>query len=414
MLSTEDRTRLRDLAKRVKEAANSPKEMHKKEVIKKLNSLQDVTPPVFLGVTGEIMEHYMPYNKSVSMDSDHLFDGTEYWLKWRLFRSDYFDDGMPVVDTFHIGIDAHVSDWMDGYHRVLLNADKTGTKFEPCLKEFSDFKKMRKPQLTVNWQSCNDTFDKIEDVLGDILVLKKGPQFFQTIGWGESMIDQYVEMRGLEQTYFDMIDNPEFVHEVMNFMTEGHLELLEQYKQNGLLVMNNEDNHIGSSSVAFTDELEPAPGEPITEKNLWGFAEAQELSDVSPEMLEEFVLPYQAKLINKFGLSLYGCCEDISRKIPSLEKYIHNLRMVSISPLCNHEIAAENVGKKYVYAWKQHPVFLNQFDEAAIAKDLKEKLEITKNCHVAILMLDAFEFGNDFERFKKWVDLAKKAAEERG
>lgn len=412
MLSAKDRNRLRDLAKRVKEAADSPAETEKRERIKRLNSLERVRPPVFLGFTGEMMEGFLPFDKTVSIESDPLFKGVEYWLCWRIFRSAELGDDMPVSDVFHTPVDFSVSDWMDGYSRVLMNADKTSRRFEPCLKEFSDFKRMRKPILTVNWKSSDEAYEKVCDAIGDILRIVKGSPFFQTVGWGESIIDQFAEMRGLEQLYYDMVDNPGFVHEVMAFMTDAKLELLSEYKRQGLFVMNNGDNHIGSSSVAYTDELEPLPGEAVIEKNLWGFAHAQELSDVSPAMLEEFVLPYQARIINRFGLSLYGCCEPNEDKIGVISKYIHNLRMVSISPFVNHEKAAEVIGGRYVYAWKQHPGLIASFDPQAIENDLRRTLDITRGCRVAILMLDAFEYGNDLTRFAKWIDIAKRVAAE--
>lgn len=403
---------LRDLAKRVREAADSPEESEKRNRIKQLNSLRRVKPPVLLGVTGEIMEHYMPYKESVTIESDEFFKGVEYWLRWRLARKEILGDDMPVSDVFHTGIDFHVSGWMDGYNTVRMNADKTGSSFKPCINEFSDFKKMKQPEITVNHRGTDETYDKVNDAIGDILKVVKGSQFTQTIGWGESMIDQFVEMRGLEQVYYDMMDNPGFIHEVMDFMTEAKLRLLDGYRANGLLVMNNEDNHIGSSGIGYTDELDPLPGEDPTEKNLWGFAQAQELQGVSPEMLEEFVLPYQARIINRFGLSLYGCCEAIESKIEVISRYVHNLRMVSVSPFADHAIAADVIGSRYVYAWKQHPGFICNFDPAAIEKDIRRTLDITRNCNVAILMLDAFEFGNDFTRFRQWIDIAKRVAGE--
>ena len=67
----------------------------------------------------------------------------------------------------------------------------------------------------------------IQDVLGDILEILPGRPFMCTDGWGESMIDLLVEMRGLEKFYIDMIDAPEFVHEAMRLMTDMKSRLLE-------------------------------------------------------------------------------------------------------------------------------------------------------------------------------------------
>ncbi|MHB8962861.1 MAG: hypothetical protein ACYC5K_06875, partial [Saccharofermentanales bacterium] len=81
-MNDSDRMMLRDLARRVREAADSPEESEKRGRIKQLNSLHRVKPPVLLGVTGEIMEHYMPYRESATIGSDEFFKGVEYWLRW--------------------------------------------------------------------------------------------------------------------------------------------------------------------------------------------------------------------------------------------------------------------------------------------------------------------------------------------
>lgn len=413
-MNLKERMILRDLARQIKDIAKSAEEIEKRERFKTINSLKRVKPPVLLGITGEIMEHFLPYKDSVQIESDPFFQGIEYWLRWRLARREKLGDDAPVSDIFHTAIDYTVTGWNDKYHSVRMNADKSGSRFEPCLINYSDINKLSKPHLTIRQKTTDETYNKVCDAIGDILRVVKGSPFTQTIGWGESMIDQYVEMRGLEQTYYDMIDEPDFIHEVMEFMTTAKLELLDEFRKHGLLVMNNEDNHIGSSSLGYTDILETKPGEAPCEKNLWGFAQAQELHNVSPDMLETFVLPYQARIINRFGLSLYGCCEAIENKVEVISRYITNLRMISVSPFANHETAAEKIGSKYVYAWKQHPGFISNFEPEAIEKDLARTLVITEKCNVVILMLDAFEFGNDYSRFRKWIDIAKRTVEKRG
>lgn len=81
---------------------------------------------------------------------------------------------------------------------------------------------------------------------------------------------------------------------VMEFMTRGKLRLLESCKEAGLLISNNCGVNIGSSSAGYSNDLPPLDenGGMVTECDLWGFAQAQEFSEVSGEMLERFVLPY--------------------------------------------------------------------------------------------------------------------------
>jgi hypothetical protein len=140
-------------------------------------------------------------------------------------------------------------------------------------------------------------------------------------GWGWSAIDILCELRGLENLYMDFILAPEFVHEAMEFITQGILEYKKTILENGWLKLNNfsyvrqANTPLGSNGLSITDEL---PGRDysgtVRYSDLWGYSEAQELSDVSPEMHLEYVLPYQKRLTSDFGLLSYGCCESNDKK----------------------------------------------------------------------------------------------------
>ena len=66
---------------------------------------------------------------------------------------------------------------------------------------------------------------------------------------------------------------------------------------------------MAQESFAFNHEL---PTENVTRTTqCWGFLESQESTAVSPETFGEFVFPYQDRLVRRFGLLSYGCCERV-------------------------------------------------------------------------------------------------------
>ena len=75
---------------------------------------------------------------------------------------------------------------------------------------------------------------------------------------------------------------------------------------------------------------------------------------ISPEMMKEFLLPYQIPILEQFGLSAYGCCEDMTKKIDIL-KEIKNLRRIAVTPWSNLLACAEEIGKDYVLSWRPSP-----------------------------------------------------------
>ena len=76
-------------------------------------------------------------------------------------------------------------------------------------------------------------------------------------------------------------------------------------------------------------------------------------------MYKEFVLPYLAKLSERFGLVYYGCCERVDDRLEMIIDAIPNLRSVSVSGWSNLAKTAEILGKNYVYSRKPTPAHIS-------------------------------------------------------
>jgi hypothetical protein len=418
MLNNNQKQYIRDISKQFKEYCESDKNQKLIQKYKDINSLKLPGSPTFTTtLPNRLTDEYckkaadeLRKGKSSPISDDPVFSGIESHILWLMGRVKYGDD-FPVSNTIHTGRYYWTTPWMEGMKSVSFGIEKTSVKFEPCLIEYSDFKKMRVPELHIDRKIADSKYEQINDVLGDILPVVKGAPYFTAHGWGDSMIDQYFHMRGNEQTYYDLADAPGFVHEVMEFMTQGQLKLIRQLEDENLLVLNNLDMQLGSAGKGFCDELPGNDYDPchILTKNLWGFAQAQEFAGISDKMLEEFILPYQARVINQFGLSLYGCCDAMDVRVKSVEKYIKNLRMLSVSPVTNHEIAASLCEGKYVYAWKPQPTNVVFFDEKAIREEAERVFELTKKCCISVILLDVYT-DEEPERFIKWLRIMRETA----
>ena len=77
--------------------------------------------------------------------------------------------------------------------------------------------------------------------------------------WTLGMTWTLVNLRGLEQIMFDMVDNPDGLHRLMAFLRDGHLAKLDYLERNGLLSLNNDGTYVGSGGFGWTHEL-PAAG----------------------------------------------------------------------------------------------------------------------------------------------------------
>jgi hypothetical protein len=214
---------------------------------------------------------------------------------------------------------------------------------------------------------------------------------------------------------YDLHEEPEIIHRLMAFLRDGTMAILDFLEKEGLLTLNNEDDYVGSGGYGWTKQL-PAKGFDghVRLKDLWGSAEAQEFTVVSPAMYEEFVFPYQLPLLERFGLACYGCCEPLHDRW-HIVKRIPNLRRVSVSPWCNREKMVEYLGNKYIYSLKPNPSALaqNHFDGDAIRADIADTLDKAKGCHVEVFMKDTHTIGNDPSRVINWVRIVREEIDKR-
>jgi hypothetical protein len=141
---------------------------------------------------------------------------------------------------------------------------------------------------------------------------------------------------------------------------------------------------------------------------MWGFCESQETVGVSPEMFAKFIFPYQLPLLQQFGLNCYGCCEPLDARW-SIIRATPNLRRVSTSPWADLQRMASCLEDKYVLSWKPSPADLagSTIDEELIRSKLRHALEVTRGCHLEILMKDNHTIGHNPQNVTRWVELAR-------
>ena len=142
-------------------------------------------------------------------------------------------------------------------------------------------------------------------------------------------------------------------------------------------------------------------------KDCRSFGMAQMFTTVSPKMHEEFEIDLVKPLYDGFGLMYYGCCEPLHHKIGIIRK-LSNVRKISVSPWADIDIAADNIGRDYVFSSKINPVFIAvDFSEDAIAGQVKHVLEATRRngTPVELILKDVSTVQYDISRLERWHDL---------
>lgn len=216
----------------------------------------------------------------------------------------------------------------------------------------------------------------------------------------------------MNNIFLDFIDHPEELKELMSTISSGYLQKLDYLEEQNLLSLNNDGTYVGSGGFGFTDEL---PAEDFRSKvrcrDIWGFTESQETVNVSPDMYEEFIFPYEKPIMGRFGLTCYGCCEPLHTRWHVVKRH-HNLRRVSCSPWVDIEKMAQNLEDDYIFSMKPNPMIVSNpaVEKDAIRRDIRRNFEITKDRIVEIIMKDNHTIGNRPENLVEWCTIAKEEA----
>ena len=182
-----------------------------------------------------------------------------------------------------------------------------------------------------------------------------------------------------------------------------------QYVDQNLLSLNNDNTYQNSGGNGFTDEL-PKPGfDPARVRlcDMWASAETQEFAQVSPRMHAEFALPYEKRLLEPFGLTGYGCCEDLTRKLDDVFT-IPAIRRISVAPTANVAACAEKMQDRYILSWKPDPTFVcGDFNPDKLRAYIRRALDVSRGCVMEMILKDTHTCDHHPERFDEWSRIAR-------
>lgn len=402
---------LRELGKEYAEAEALPVHREKAELWRKLNRLEPVRPLVWIN---EVPWHEMNVEDELTLRcEDPVCRGWETHLRyalyqWRHFRGDMVLD--PLLYSPYVFADTGY-----GYEQDTRSSgmEMGAVDFIPHICSRADVDKITTPEITPDWEAternCTRMAETFEGVIG---VEKRGVVHEWCAAW-----DNLVRWYGIQELYTDMVDNPELVRESARRYMEATNARLDQLEALGLLAGSNNNFRVGSGGLGITDEL-PQPDcdwAHARPRDLWGTATGQIFSEVSPAMHEEFCLQFERPYLERFGLSCYGCCEPLHRKVEMLRS-VKNMRRLSMSPFIDLDIAVEEVGADFVFSSKPNPAYLagEAFHPEHVRAHLGEILDKTRGCRVELILKDVHTLRGEPRRLWEWERIAMEMVQEYG
>lgn len=412
VVSAEDRAILRGLAEQVAEVAARPEQADKTELWTRHNDLEDTPPPILVGPENS-------WNEIFRFDRDIVCSGTmaqdwEMWLRKQLYWANVIKDDTPIDRRFYVPPYADNPEWSIAEANI-GDEDKTHAyNWKPELEDLTDdeFDLVDVDQLiddqvvTMDYETSDATLALAEDVLGDILEVKRRSWWF----WSSHLVLAYSYYRGIQTMMLDFFDHPKKVHEIYGRLTSTYIEKLKQLEREGLLTSNATNHWVGSGGLGLTNQLTFKEPPDVKLTDMWGLIEQQEASGLSKGMYEEFIFPYMSRVAAMFGLTSVGCCEPLDPWWEVLAN-VPNLRRVSVSPWANRTKMSEYLGPNYVYSFKVNPspVTVPNMDEDHVRRELSEFLPVGKanDNRVELILKDLHTLGGTPEDVPRWVGIAR-------
>jgi len=412
-LDQQDKETLRSLASQLAEIAALPSHQEKALLWQKLNDLESDRPMVWIN---EICWHEMNVGDELTLTTEHPWaQDQERDLRRQLYQWQHLPGDMIVSDFLPCPLAVHSTDFgiIEDVDVVKTDADNdvVSRHFKVQLEDLDDLVKIKMPILTHNEPATEFRYQAMCDVYDGIMPVKKvGQTHIWFTPW-----DYLIRWWGIERAMMDLIERPDLVHAAVDRMVDAWMVELDQFEEMNALSIDANNTRIGSGGYGYTNEL---PGEPFEEdyvrpKNMWGCSNAQIFSEVSPQMHWEFALEHDLRWLERWGLTYYGCCEPLDKKIEILRR-VPNLRKLSVSPWCDSANLVNQVGTDYVMSRKPSPAILAEdtWYPARARHEIRAFLELARGCHVELIMKDISTVRYEPQRLWEWAAIATETAEE--
>jgi hypothetical protein len=329
----------------------------------------------------------------------------ETQLRRKLFKFTQLDDDDVIVPTIWVAPVMKDNTPMFG---VAQRLEKPGEahgayKYKTALKSIEDLHKLTKPVLEIDTAKTNEIIDTIKKITDNKLPVKVVTPSLQA-----APFELFAKLRDMGDFLYDFIDQPEFIHEAMEFFTDciikDHMRIDKKQGIEGLDPEVTWDCRVHYDRIEDKDNF-------YSLKNSWTKIQAQSASLISPKMYEEFIQPYNAKVASIFGKVYYHGCEDLTEKAEII-KNLPNLRRFHISPWSNIEKILDKLQKQFVYEVCVHTAnHLLVYEDKQLYEDMYRLASICKERGVTadINISDIENINHDAQKLIRWSEIAREA-----
>ncbi|UCE47575.1 MAG: hypothetical protein JSW47_18495 [Phycisphaerales bacterium] len=412
-LSPKDKDILRRLAGEVAEIASLDINREKARLWTKLNDLNSERPMVWIN---EICWNEMNVDDELTLGAEHPWArDQEDLLRKILYQWRHLPADMVISDFIRCPLAIHSTDFGIIEDVDIVKTDETSDvvsrHFNIQIRKPEDLEKIKMPTVTHNEEATEYQYQAMCEVFDGIMPVKKvGQAHIWFTPW-----DYLIRWWGIEEAMMDMILRPDMVNAAVSKMVDAWMVELDQFQRMNLLSLDSTNERVGSGGYGYTKQLPGNDYDPdhVRPHNMWGCSNAQIFSEVSPEMHWEFAIKHDMRWLERFGMTYYGCCEPLDKKIDLLRS-IPNLRKISVSPWCDIDRAIDGIGADYAVSHKPTPAVFaeSQWQPEKARADIRQVLEKAEGrCHIEFIMKDISTVRYEPLRLWEWARIAMEEVE---
>ena len=410
MLTQHDYDILRPLVIQYAEIAALPVQKAKIQLWKDHNALRSARPMVLVD---QICWNELRVDPFLTPHCDDPYwKGVETDLRQKLYCWKH----LPVDMVFnpYISFPKPIENTLWGLHAEFEQRSQQSddsllsVHYDNILEEEEDIEKIKMPVITLDEARMAQIREEADRLCEGVIPYRLYGQQIHCGVW-----DRISEWMGVTNCYMELIDRPEFLHAIMERLTQGLLSQIDQLNKLGAYDTTTQLTHC---SHTYSDDLPKAGADPDfgTTENGWAFGLAQLFTACSPDVTEEFEVPYMNRVFPHFGAVYYGCCERLDDRMDVIAK-LKNIRKISCSPWSKKEHFAETMPDWCIMSNKPNPALLatESFDEEAVRRDLRETIAAARHYgrNLEMIQKDISTVHNDPQRLWRWAEIAMEEAQ---
>lgn len=375
MLEQKDINILRELAARYMEYVNTPQQEQAQKLWIAHNKGKDIRPVVMID---QIPWHEMDVDGSLECKiEDPYWQGVERSLRRKLYQYKYMPADMilqPYMMITHSLVEPNFRWYGVGVDEEIRVTDTTSDvvshSYKKQFETLEDLEKIKPVPLAADKEKDEQNMELALKIFDGI-----APVYWEGVSMHSGLWDTISMWQGVEECYYMLLDEPELLHAMMDKMTNIYLDWIDQGNKAGLFDVASGVCHCAYTiNSPYSAEMAIRPG---TAKNSWTFGLAQLFTSVSPEVTEEFELPYMKRIFEKFGDVYYGCCEKLDDRLDIVSK-LPNVRKISCSPWSDPWKFAENLPDGIIMSNKPNPALIAAGNMDGMKEELKNTIAAAK------------------------------------